>query len=80
MTDRQQALEKVARAILDGGMTDEEAHDQNDRWGWSFDVRWASQEYISDNDWTSVEGHVLSQADLEAAIDLATEWERRPPV
>ena len=48
----------------------------NDVHGFTFDVRWVDGEYISENDWTRVEGMQLTPSQLDAAWDLAMEWVR----
>lgn len=73
MSRRQQTIEAVA-----GQLTDHpDSHDSLDDLrrvnaaGWTFNIRWHDGDYPSDNDWTRVEGAVLSDADLLAAWLMA---------
>lgn len=84
-----QVIEQVAGIIYEhygaakyyGGTPDDEIRANiqrvNDVHGFTFDVRWADGEYISEDDWTRVEGMQLTASQLEAAWNLAMEWIRR---
>jgi len=89
-TERQQNIEQVAGIIanwqtlgLDRSEHDPqytiagEAADINSAFGWTFDVRYDSHEYVSDNDYTLVEGAKLSAEDLAAAIATAEQWTKK---
>ena len=43
---------------------------------WSFDVSWHDGDYVSEQDFTRVEGCKLSARALESAIELAKRWTR----
>ncbi len=76
MTRRKQIIEQVAGLIADAVLTFDEAKEINDKQGWTFEVRWHDGDYINETDYTRVEGERLSGADLTAAWDTLTRWER----
>lgn len=68
----QQRINMVAQIISENGVSPEEARKLNATEGWTYDIRWKHESYLSDN-YTRVEGDILSDTDLEAAIKLAEE-------
>lgn len=78
-TRRQQSIEAVAGIILANDLLDSGSSLQtaNDC-GWGYDIRWDNADYVSEQDFTRVEGHVLSDEELEEAVALACEWAANP--
>lgn len=67
----QQRINMVAQIISENGVSPTDARKLNDE-GWTYEIRWKHESYLSDN-YSRVEGDVLNDADLEAAIKLAEE-------
>lgn len=75
-TRQAQIIEQVAFLILDADLTSELAASRNAGEGWTFGVRWADSEYISETDFTRCEGYRLTEADLNDALATAERWVR----
>lgn len=78
-TRRQQSIEAVAGIILANDLLDSMSRlrTANDC-GWGYDIRWDDADYISEQDFTRVEDHILSDVEMAEAIQLAREWEAHP--
>ena len=81
-TSREQNIEQVAGIIADWEGLPAYDPDWDDAAeatkantaGWTIEVRYDYQTYITDEDYTRVEGLSLSDADLTRALVLAAEW------
>ena len=67
----QQRINMVAQIISENGVSPTDARKLNAE-GWTYEIRWKHESYLS-NSYSRVEGDILSDADLEAAIKLAKE-------
>jgi hypothetical protein len=74
MTRNEQAIEQVASIICENGLSREDAEAINNGDGFTFDVRWQDQEYITDRDYTRVEGMRLDRPSMDAALETARHW------